>query len=104
MKTQQEIEKLVYGWYMEDEMPDEDFEYAEAHLKELDEWTKTSGKTIKYSTVFIDENTGRYYEAWNKRVNAGYWGETDLLDCGCHEVEPKQVTKTIYIKKENNDN
>lgn len=93
--------KIVQQWHNDDgDATQEEFEYCAAYLEEIESSEDVDGKYITYSTVYKDNNTGKYYEAYTVRTNNGYWGDSDKADEGCYEVVPKEITKTIYVAVE----
>jgi len=93
------IEKIVLDWYQE-RYDDEYIPYCEENIVEICSDEVHNHKWVTYSTVFEDKNTGKFYKAWTKRTDNGYWSDSEIVDEGCHEVFPKQITKTIYVAKE----
>lgn len=89
--------KVVMIWHSEDCLEDEEFEYCVPHLEEVESSEDVDGKYVTYSTVYKDNNTGKYYEASTVRTNNGYWSDSDVVDKYCYEVVPKEITKTIYV-------
>lgn len=89
--------KIVQQWNSEEEMEDGDEAYCSEHLKQVEESEDVDGKYVTYSTVYKDNNTGKFYEAYVVRTNNGYWGDSDVTDERCCEVVPKEITKTIYV-------
>lgn len=90
--------KVVMLWHSEDEdVTEEEFEYCATYLEEIESSEDVDGKYVTYSTVYKDNNTGKYYRASTVRTNCGYWGDSDKVSERCVEVVPKEITKTIYV-------
>jgi len=90
--------KIVQQWHNDDgDGTEEEFEYCSQHLEEIESSEDVDGKYVHYSTVYKDNNTGKYYRATTERTNNGYWGDSEKTNEWCYEVVPKEITKTIYV-------
>lgn len=90
--------KIVEQWHRDDgDGTEEEFNYCSTHLEVVDSSEDVDGKYVTYSTVYKDNNTGKYYEAYTVRTNNGYWSDSEFIDRGCFEVVPQQVVKTVYV-------
>lgn len=90
-----DIKDVVLSWYNEDG-DDEEVFYCEEFLEEICSKEDHDYKYVTCSTVYKDKSTGKFYKAWVKRVDDGYWGENARVDEGCYEVVPKEITTTVY--------
>lgn len=91
-----DIKELVLAWYNEDDGTEEEFEYCDKNLIEIFSDDVHNHKWITYSTVYKDTSTEKYYKAWVRRTDNGYWGDSEKVDEGCYEVVPKEIKTTIY--------
>lgn len=95
------IKDVILRWHTKEYMTDEEEKYCEQHLNELESSDEVDYKWVSYSAIYKDNDTGKFYNAWVKRTNRGYWSDSEKVDEWCYEVVPKEITKTIYVAKEN---
>lgn len=101
MDPQQDILNTVLNYHME-KATDEQFAYAEANLKVVEEDEQTDGKTIISKTLYHDTSTDLFYEVEQCRDNCGYWGDGEVYDPEVRQVWriPVASWQTVYTNPE----
>lgn len=101
MDPRQDILNTILNYFKEN-ATEEQFAYAEANLKVVEEDEEICGKTVIRKTLYQDTSTGLFYEVEQCRDNSGYWGDGERYDPEVRQVWriPVASWQTVYKNPE----
>lgn len=100
--TNKQLMKAIVDFVDESDMDDDLSDHIADNIEIIEEQEPiVDHKTVSTSVIYKWVPTDQYFKVIFNESNSGYWRDSEKYDTNIYEVEPKTVTVTKWVVKEN---